>query len=136
MKISKIQEALCTIGAPLPLEGTFDPMTILEEAVRTILKEAPSRGMSETAPNVKGLAHLVRVLMAVHAHSVGGRRVVGFLRMQLIELKLLIQENSGNSASACRHLGWIIVRALEIMGRADDESFPIPDIFRTPLSYA
>ncbi len=127
-------EALVVVESPLQLgEYTDLPMEVLvEEAVRRIVKEAPERGMSDICPQIEGLAHLVRVFVAAEKHG-NYRRAVGFLRLQLDELESLIRQHPGDSAQACRYLGSVIARGLEVLGRDKDETYVVPDIFRMPV---
>lgn len=128
---NKVEDALAIVATPIDTGRTTNAslMMLLEEAVRGIVEEAPRRGLCEAAPNVEGLANLVRVLVAAHKHGVG-YSVIGFLKCQIIRLEGLIKEHPGDPASACVRLGFVIARALELAGRADDESYPVPAIFR------
>ncbi len=133
--MNRTDEALNIVVAPIQIgiNQCFALEVFLKEAIRGIIKAAPGRGFSEAAPDVEGLAHLVRVLIAadIHAHEAHNNTSVGFLRLQLMELTDLMEKHPGDPASACRRLGFVIAKALEHMGRADDETYPVPSIFRT-----
>lgn len=108
---------------------------VLEEAVRDIVRQAPRCGVVELAPHIEGLGHLIRVFLN---HELHGRdsTAVGFFRIQLAELEELIREHPGDPASACRRLGMVFGAALIHLGRDNDETFVLPDMFRPPSPHA
>lgn len=131
---SRTDEALNIVVAPIQMETKGFPLEeFLKEAIRGIIRGAPPRGFSEAAPDVEGLAHLVRVLVAADTSTHEAYQAVGFLKLQLMELESLMKKHPGDPASACRRLGFVIAKALEVMGRADDETYPVPSIFRTAV---
>ncbi|MFZ3043991.1 MAG: hypothetical protein WA058_02710 [Minisyncoccia bacterium] len=130
MEVTQLVSALRVVDTPLPHArmGSFPLTTILEEAIRVIVEAAPHKGLSQPAPDAEPLAHLVRVLVA--ANHLCWPDGCGFLRLQLMRLETLMKEYPGDQASACLRLGCIFARALEVLGRADDETYRVPDIFR------
>ncbi|HCR52195.1 TPA: hypothetical protein DIV48_00930 [Candidatus Kaiserbacteria bacterium] len=130
--MNSTEKALLIVVTPIKTgkELRLHPIVLLEEAIRGIVEEAPRRGLAEAAPGIEGLAHLTRVLVAAAVHSTT-ENVAGFLRLQLMRIESLMQEHPGDPASACQHLGLVFARALELMGRADDETYPVPRIFRS-----
>ena len=129
--MNQLEKALEIVATPIQVgaEKGISLMDLLKEAVRGIIKEAPNRGLVEAAPDVEGLGHLVRVLVAADKHS-DRHNVVGFLRIELMELESLMKKHPGDPASACRRLGFVLARALELMGKADAETYSVPKTFR------
>ena len=130
--MNQLEKALEIVATPIQVgaEKGISLMDLLKEAVRGIIKEAPNRGLVEAAPDVEGLGHLVRVLVAADKHSDQQCHVVGFLRIELMELESLMKKHPGDPASACRRLGFVLARALELMGQADAETYSVPKTFR------
>ncbi|KKW45740.1 MAG: hypothetical protein UY97_C0016G0020 [Parcubacteria group bacterium GW2011_GWB1_57_6] len=138
--MNSTEKALLIVVTPIKTgkELRLHPIVLLEEAIRGIVEEAPRRGSASSgekvsevsAPGIEGLAHLTRVLVAAAVHSTT-ENVAGFLRLQLMRIESLMQEHPGDPASACQHLRLVFARALELMGRADDETYPVPRIFRS-----
>ncbi len=124
-------DALELVKNPLmPWSQGLPLMTILQEAVREIVRKAPEMGLNQATPHIDALAHLLRVLIVAYGNGEGEARVVGFLRIELMDLTSLMKDNPGDPASACRRLGSVFAQALEVMGRDKDETYPVPDVFR------
>lgn len=129
--MSSFTDALEVLERPMPHQLKGLPLrSYVEEAIRGIIKEAPKKGIVDFAPDIEGLGHLVRVLINAESNY-DEQNVVGFLRLQLMQVEEMMKQYPGDSAGALRRLGCIFARALVLLGRADEEVYRVPYQFRT-----
>jgi hypothetical protein len=132
--MSSFETALENIATPIldPREGRLELISLIQEAIRKMVEETPSKGLSEAAPNAESLAALLRVLVAHNKHGYDtGAKTVGFIRLMLRRLEELVEQHPiGDEFRACQCAGMLFGKALEVMGRDVAESYAVPEIFR------
>ena len=125
------KRALQIVEQPLNLGSCTNlPMiAILEESIRDVISQTLERASAEAAHGVERLAQLVRLAMDARAQGVYPH-AVGFLKLRLQELEAYVRTSSGDPTGTGKRLGGVIGHALEVMHRADDETYRVPDLFR------